>query len=706
MTQFYELSSGDFSIQISHEGRIIQLQYGALERTVNAETRLAGCSVVEPVKSCVRYDGQIEFTKHLVHEPDGTRCVLRETFQSRDSHIRWEVEVRGQGQPWTTPIETIFNWGATDDLLIWTTWGNNAPIDWTVPPFSEFRYNLLNRKAIEPVVPWIDPLVPIPFADLSLAYGGIDKDRRRLGYMADETFSVPIVSVLDRNGEAGFSLVQSPEDLLLDLRLSIGANGEISYTREYHRIALPTQPVRFSLDLVAHEGDWRAGLGWMAERYPQYFEPAVPTVYDLDGGGAYSSYEGDLDVDLYRRMNFRVNWKATFDFPYMGMFLPPVEDGEQWISHNGLPTSIEQLADYSRRMRAQGFYVLGYFNVTEFGRDITFPPPPRKAETDGDLWKDANDYLHNVLADAVLYDAHGERDKHIRSWVGCVAMDCGEPIYQNFLIEQARKHVDLLPDCSGIAIDRMDWTLLYNDRRDDHVSWVNDKAVFSGIVGWHRLLDQIGAIMHRAGKVIYCNPMNRRIDLLEHADGVWDEHGQHAHSLNLCAFLSLYKPFVTWTWQMNEFSGDPDAYIQRHLHLGAQLMVPFPGNDHSVELDEFTRKCYLDYGPLFEGIRRKRWVLRPHVISVEGESAKANIFQVGRDAYVVPVTFGWECDSVTLSIGNLPVPLSRDRSRVELIHPGEDSWMPIRDASMVDEYLRLTVPLQRGCALVRLFINE
>lgn len=701
--QVYELGSGSFHIQLSSEGQVIELRYGALTRAVHAETRLANCSVTEPVTSRVRYDGRVEFTKHLVHEPSGAMCVLRETFAAREGHIRWEVEIRGQGDPWTTPIETVFNWGKPDDSLLWTTWGNNAPIDWTTPPFSEFRYNLLNRKDINPIVPWIDPLIPIPFRDLSLAYGGVDKDRRRLGYMADETFSAPIVSVLDANGEAGFSLVQSPEDLLLDLRLSTSASGETRFTREYHRIAMPTQPVRFSLDLVAHESDWRAGLGWMAGRYPQYFEPTIPTVYDLDGGGAYSSYEGELDVDLYRRMNFRVNWKASFDFPYMGMFLPPVEAGEQWINHNGLVTSVEQLADYSRRMRAQGFYVLGYFNVTEFGRSIAFPRPPRKAETTGDLWKDSNDYLHDVLADAVLYDAHGDREHHIRSWEGCVVMDCGEPVYQNFLIEQARRHVDLLPDCSGIAIDRMDWTLLYNDRRDDHVSWVNDKPVFSGIVGWHTLLDEIGAIMHRAGKVIYANPMNRRLDLLEHIDGVWDEHGQHAHSLNLCAFLSVYKPFVTWTWQMNEFTGGPDAYIQRHLHLGAQLMVPFPGNDHSVELDDFTRQCYLDYGPLFEGIRGKRWVLRPHAVMVDGGSGKANIFQVARDAYVVPVTFGGDSDSVTLSVGNLLVPLNRDRTRVEMIHPGEASWSPIRDANTVGGRLRFTVPLRRGCALVRLF---
>jgi hypothetical protein len=700
--QTFALSSGHLQIQISDEGKIVGLVTQGQAWATTAETRLAGCRLNGTVHSRVRYDGRIEFVKHLVHEPSGAACVLRETFHARGDSIRWDIEIRGQGDPWTTPVETVFTGGDAENQRIWTSWGNNAPIDWSVPPFSEFRYNLLNRKDISPVVPWIDPLKPIPFRDLSLAYGGIDRDRRRLGYMADETFSVPIVSVLDTQTDAGISVVQSPEDLLLDLYLTTSAAGEVIFTRKYHRIGLPTHPVRFSLDLLAHESDWRAGLGWMAARYPQFFEPPLPDVFDLDGGGAYSSYEGDLDADLYRRMNFRVNWKASFDFPYMGMFLPPVEVGETWINHNGEVSSLDRLADYSRRMRTMGFYVLSYFNVTEFGREVTFPRPPRKAETPGDLWRDSNDYLHDILIDAVLYDAHGDRDKHIRSWEGCVVMDCGEPVYQNFLAEQAQRHIDLVPDASGIAIDRMDWTLLYNDRRDDHVSWVNEKAVYSGIVGWHTLLDRLGPIFHRAGKYIYANPMNRRIDLLEHVDGVWDEHGQHAHSLNLCAFLSLYKPFVTWTWQMNEFDADPDAYFQRHLHLGAQLMVPFPGNDHSVQLDDFTRQLYLDYGPLFEGIRGKRWVLRPHVLNVESGNAKANLFRVSEGVYVIPVTFASEAH-VTISISNLPHVPNRDRTRVEIIHPGTASWTPIRDAETRDGRFRVTVPVQRGCALVRLF---
>ena len=56
-----------------------------------------------------------------------------------------------------------------------------------------------------------------------------------------------------------------------------------------------------------------------------------------------------------------VNWKASYDFPYMGMFLPPIPDTERYPRlAKGNTTSIAQLRDYSTRMRRMGFEVLNF----------------------------------------------------------------------------------------------------------------------------------------------------------------------------------------------------------------------------------------------------------------------------------------------------------------------------------------------------------
>jgi len=36
-------------------------------------------------------------------------------------------------------------------------------------------------------------------------------------------------------------------------------------------------------------------------------------------------------------------------------------------------------------------------------------------------------------------------------------MDCADPDFAAFLLEQARRHIEKIPDADGICIDRMDW---------------------------------------------------------------------------------------------------------------------------------------------------------------------------------------------------------------------------------------------------------
>jgi hypothetical protein len=677
----YVVRSDNIAVKLSAQGEIVGLILGnrKIQRPFYGRTLLVGCSIREEVDSLVLDDGGVRFKKTLSSSNSEDQCLLIERFLPAINSVRWEIEVAGLGQPWSTPIETHISWLNEVDARFWTTWGDSRPVTH--------------------VSDWNDPLVPTPFDNLTLWYGAAKWDRC-------DAFCIPIATVLEPAGDIAFSLVQSPEDLLLDVRLKTTRSGNIILSRINHRIA-QRQPVCFAMDLIAHPADWRCGLGWMVKRYPQFFNPPNLLTYEIAGCGAYSAYEGNLDVEKFRRMSFRVNWKASFDFPYMGMFLPPVGDKQQWLSFNGEKTSISRMRQYSQRIRQMGFYVLNYFNVTEFGNYIKYPPPPRKAETDETLWRDPNDFLYYKLRDAILLN---KDSRPFYSWRGDIAMDPGEPVYQRFLLEQAQRHVEEFKDSSGICIDRMDWIQKYNYRRDDNVSWVDDKPAGSLIVSWHDIMSKLGPIMHRADKVIYCNPHYRRIDLLGYSDGIYDEFGHHPHSLNLCAMLAVRKPVIAWTVGLEQLRGtnqlhiNPDAYFQRHLYMGAYLTVPFPGNHHSILPSDSLEKYYFDYGPLLDAIRGKKWVLLPHVIQVQNQEAKANIFEVP-GGYVIPVIFGPEKSTVKIVLRNLPGATKQKKFSAEAIHPGTTKWAPVKLAKS-DDQLILDVPLKRGCAMVRLMSLE
>lgn len=643
---------------------------------MSAETRLAACEMVGDVQSRALDGGMLEYGRLLRHK-DGHECHLVERFTLTNAGIRWDIEILGKGAPWSTAINTQLTWKNADALTWWTTWGDPRP---DAPPGDR-------SGAPQASAWWQDPLVSMPFKKARFRYGGNDQFDPR-------AFSIPIISVMNAQNDTGISVVASPEDLLFQLDLHVEQTGEMTLSRTKHRIT-EGHSIAFSLDLITHEADWRGGLAWMTGRYPAYFDPPNPRVQEMAGCGGYSSKTDALDVERLNRMAFKVNWKASFDFPYMGMFIPPVPDATtEWTTFEKKTQTIEQMREEMCHFTDPGFYVLNYFNVTEFGNDIQYPAPARKAVKDEDLWKNPNDFLYALLNDAILLDDNNGKPHF--SWEGCIAMDPGDPVYQEFLVEQAQRHVDLLPEGAGICIDRMDWLQKYNARFDDGRCWVNDKPARSLVIGWNEIMPRIATIMHDNDRVIYGNPHYRRLDLVRYMDGIYDEFGQVGLSMNLCSFLALRKPVMAWTIVTPELRQAPDAYFQRHLHMGAFLTAPLPGNDHTIRPSDGMEQHYFDYGPLLEALRGKQWLFKPHVVKVAGNTAKANIFQVP-EGYVIPVTFGGNATLAQVIIRHL----NAVDGQATVIHPGEKDWAPLPLEVEGDEIV-LNVPLSRGCAMVRL----
>ncbi len=334
----FQVGAKNISVRLGTDGRIRALALGdkSLPRAISAETILGGCRREGAVVTRQLDGGGVEFQKQLIHDANKNRCLLVERFVPASQSIRWEIEVRGAGPAWSTPIETHLRWPNPAEVKYWTAWADCRPKD---------------AKG------WVDPLQPMPLADRTLYYGGRT--------MTDaDAFGVPLVSILDAATDVGLTAALSPEDLALDLRLTVSRQGQFVFSRLNHRISAAS-PVRFALDLVAHPADWRAGLGWMASRYPACFDPPNPSVQQMAGCGAYSSHAEITHPERLRRMAFRVNWKASFDFPYMGMFLPPVKsDTEEWTDFKGQETSIARMRRYAQDMRRAGFYVLNSIRCT------------------------------------------------------------------------------------------------------------------------------------------------------------------------------------------------------------------------------------------------------------------------------------------------------------------------------------------------------
>jgi len=648
---------------------------GNLERAINAQTKLTGCKVQGRVRSRELAGGGMEFARELVSASSQRRCTLVERFMPTENSIRWEMEIRGEGEPWSTSIATLLNYPADAGTRFWTAWSDPEHRD----------------------EGWRDPLVLRPFAGASWSYANNYATPTRGDFI-----SLPLVTVAEPARDAGLSLVLSPEDVLVDMRVRTDESGAIRLSRVNHRLG-GGKPVRFAMDLTAHEADWRGGLRWMVARYPQFFDPPNPLADEMAGCGAYSGDENPIDAARFKRMAFRINWKLSDDFPYMGMFLPPLlNPDDRWERSCDEPfppnkprwTSFRRMNDYAKWMRGQGFHVLNYFNVTEFGKnvraDVTVPADRTSSP---DLWKDSSEFLKARLSGAVLIGGAA-------TCYGASVTDPGDPTYQQFLLEQAERHNRMIPDSSGICIDRMDWLRFYNRKADDGVSWLEGKpARFCGL-SWNSLLARLGPLMHGAGKVIFVNSMTARLDLMRHVDGFYSEQGDSGASLNASALMGLRKPALEWTPSPDTLKPDPDAFFQRHLHMGAYPTAPYPTNHHCIQPDPWADQQFLDYGPLLDAMRGKKWVLVPHCVESATPGVKVNLFQVP-GGYALPVTFGGKTESARVRIRNVT---GLEKAQCEAVLPGYETAQPIA-VSFKDGELDLQVPLRRGCAMVRIVVR-
>jgi len=703
----YEVKTKTIELGLSDDGQITGVKLGKskLFYALKGHTELALCKRIADVSAKKLDNGGVEFSYSLEKELANEKCKVTERYYPTASSIRWELEIEGSSAPWTSPVNSSFYWPKTEATKVWLPWGNPdgkaIKAEWD----REFE--------------WQDPLVSVPFYNQTFNFGMPDYPEGNRGYVGYDgnTMSIPMITVSDPEKDIALSVICSPKDRILFENLDMTSFGDFKFSRQYNRIS-SDKIVKFSADLVSHPADWRGGLQWMVNNYPEYFNPALPLADEIAGCGSYSSYEGPLDAKRFQKMAYRLNWKASFDFPYMGLFIPPVKsDTEKWTkfnagsdgSWNGKTdqTSVDQLNKYSEQMRSMGFYVLDYFNMTEIGYELRgINAPDVKDLPKDELWRNPKAFIQENLSDALLmtnwkgYSFLGGNP--LFTWGDAVIVDPGTPNYQKFLIGQADQLIRHMKFSSGICIDRTDHTRAFNTRSDDGYTFWHNQPARSLINSWKETLGKVSEKFHQAGKVVFVNDHNHRIDMMKDIDGFYDEAGHLGTSLNNTAFLAIRKPFVAWTASTKTLGANPDNYFQALLYMGVFPTAPVTGNDHTIVPDSITDKYYLQYGPLLDLMRGKKWVLEPHIVQVANNAAKVNLFKVP-EGFVIPVVFATTGDLVKVKIlrsgeiGNLV--------SASMLSPDSEKEVSLKIKS-AKGYYELNVPAGKRGAMVKLKVSK
>jgi len=686
------VKGSSLSVIFDEGGNISALSIDGKLLPVTGQTTLPGCKLSGKTK-VIKNQRSVSFER-LYIDSAGHHATVSETFAPAGKNVSWQVNIKSDDAPWTTAIVSGLQTKDTKNTLFWTALGTpDSSIENLDPSLAA---KIETSKSANSSF-WHDPLVPFGFVNRHWHYGNVENNGIPTG--TDYT-ELPLFSFLFPKSDKGISLVLSPEDVLLKVDLSLTANGGAQYSRTQYRMG-NGKTISFHMNIASHEADWRGGLRFLVETYPQYFDVPNSTANQISGCGAYSSGEENIDVKKFKQMSFGFNWKLSDDFSYMGMFIPPVKSmDEPWMRSCGEPTAAyvdstttcRRLNDYAAYMKTNGFSVLSYFNVTEFGKDMNNKGQraPVRQMNDPELWKDPAGFVKYTMPDAVVDP----------SWEGgysSYVMDPGEAKYQAFILEQAKRNCDMLPATDGICIDRADWLRMWNTHADDGVSLLHGKPARSLFLSWIDFMDKLGPLMHRRNKVIFSNMMTVRLELMKHLDGIYAEYGNNGNGLNSAALLCLRKPAICWTYNQTLKQPNADAVIQRHLYMGCFPTAPYPHNNHCITPEPQADQLYIDYGKLLDALRGKKWVLAPHCVESKTPGVKVNLFEV-LGGYALPVTFGGDTKEAEVIVRNIA---ELNKLKIEAVYPGTNAPVTIQP-TFINGTLALKVPLVRGCAMVKL----
>ncbi len=389
------------------------------------------------------------------------------------------------------------------------------------------------EAAVELRLPWLKRPVRV------LAPGGDDRHQTdfsrplAFGYRAaGRGLAMPAVVVYRPEDDWGLSVLA---DFALPIRgfeVKIDDREPALVARRVHLRLEPEKPVTVSLILHGHEGDWRPGLGYLVQRFPEFFVVADPRVPKLHGSFVCSGLTPpDKTIAAWKAQHVQtVEVHGTI--PFYGQHLPlgdewtvfaddqwhrlrtaddpqkPTEDAPWQVVHRYVTAkrppnmSVAKVNDYIRRLHAQGIHAVMYFNPTESWK----------------LW-----VKENYPQDLVRNAAGQPTPVWYESYLVCPNP---ESPWGKHLLDEFAKMMDLYPEADGFFMDQSCY---------DHLDFAHDDgwSIYNGRTGY-RMGWAIGQLSQRCrkmakarGKFLWWNGPYQ-VEIASFAEGMMAEAGNES----------------------------------------------------------------------------------------------------------------------------------------------------------------------------------
>lgn len=564
-----------------------RLRAGGLELTVDRKTGCLSRLVVLRDKEIVwtEHAGDVTVRDDRLEKTFGARHLDQVRFEEKQNALTIRKTFRGA--PWL--LEESYRLEA--DALAWEA---RVTLDTGEDRSCEIRFALPWPQPLYPMNWWAAtermPSAPHRFAGVSLEYGEITAGTL-----------IPALVCYRSDPKLGLTLAM-PFDFRTPRFRFLSGYRDPDLAASFDWLALaPGKPARAKLLLRGGEPDWRPALGWLYERYQEYFEPRSTLIHKLWGGHISGSFDVSPE-DARQLIALGLKWyEVHAHFPAYGNYHP--EGMESWRSgherKNAKLITVDLVRRTIRRLHEAGAAALLYMQLSGDGDEKLLDPRfagDRIRNWHGDLWS---------------------------AWPGTLLMNSDPSLaFGRDITRQIDGIVQRYPEMDGVFVDQPGYSFL-DTAHDDGLTAVNNRPCYLTSWNFAPHLEHLSRLLHPSKAIIGNGPF--AIWQMKYLDGVMAEGSEWLND-KLQYYTIGQKPLFFLEYSANERR--IERMFQQCLFYGAGF-TSYPAAMPSKDL-------YDRYLPLLQRLFRRRWVFDPDPLHLP-PCFKGNLYRSERGTLIASV---------------------------------------------------------------------
>ena len=519
--------------------------------------------------------------------------------------IRVRVSRGGAGAPQALCVHKAFPGAAFDVVETWTP--GEEDMEWAVT--VKLKPGEAARSIqIRQFVPWPDQpygwqvwTAQQHFPKLAAHLGN-----QRLVY-GDICFgmALPIATVYHTAKGAGLSLAKPFGLKIPQWGFTFGTYHFGGIHAESQLLGLrPGHDAHVALLLRGHAGCWRPGLGWLVDKYPDYFQPGNPATPEQIEGGFMggSPFSTDRDCRVALKAGAKVV-EVHHIFPHYGNYFPEADSWKtiQWLEQpetaaaKRLPeNSVARMRDRMAMFRRHGILPLPYIQVA------------------GDGWRP---WAERHFPESIARSRDGQ---YIPVWKNCWMMNSDPSLpFGRHIQRQIDRFFELYGDCAaGLFWDQPCYDAIDIDH-DDGLTMVDNRPAYRLVFCYEQHAERMREEIRRRKMFLYANgPVY--IELCRGVDAIMAEGV--SWTADVVQYLCAARPMCFYSYFKPGETARMEEMYQKCLVLGGTCY-----SAHAQPRPRDMERLSDIYRPLIDRMRGRTFCFAPNPLTLP-PGTEGNLF--------------------------------------------------------------------------------